>query len=78
MRSGEDANQFSLNVQRNRDLGLRGLVASDVIGILAHIRRIAHLAGAGDVADHAFFAELQDVAFAANLATSAAMRAGQN
>ncbi len=78
MRSGEDANQFSLNVQRNRYLGLRGFVASDVVRVLAHIWGVAHLSGASRVADHAVFAQLQDVAFAANLAASTAMRASQH
>jgi hypothetical protein len=44
MRSGEDANEFSLNVQRYRNLGQRGFVASNVVRIFPHIWRVAHLA----------------------------------
>ena len=74
----ENANDFTAGLQRNTYFRQRRRFASDVIRVLAHIGRVAHLACACRVADHAVLAQLQAVAFAANFAASTAVRAGQN
>ena len=56
MRSGKYADQLSIHKQRNRYFGERRFLTGDVIRVLAHIGRVTHLQGRGDVADHAFFA----------------------
>jgi len=51
-----------LDLERDRHFGKRGLLASNVVLVLADVGCVAHLAGGGHVAHHAFFAYLQALA----------------
>ena len=50
VRSGEDSHQPPIHEQGNRHLGQCGLLAGDIIRILAYVRRVAHFSGGGHVA----------------------------
>jgi len=49
--------------------GERGVLAANVVFVLAHVRRIAHLAGRSGVADHTLLANLQPMAFVVDAAS---------
>jgi hypothetical protein len=59
MRSRENAHQPSVHEQRDSHFGERGLLTGDVIGVLPHIGRVAHLQGGCDVTHHALLAHFQ-------------------
>ena len=61
MRRGKHADYALAHAQRNRDFRERRVSAADVIRILAHVRRIAQLAGGRDMTDHALVSDLQAV-----------------
>ena len=73
---GEYSHQLPFYMERNRNFRERGFFTANVIGVLAHIGRVVHLPGRGDVSDHAF-PDLQAVAWAVEFAAGAAMGAHQ-
>ena len=75
MGRGEDADELVLDVQGDGDLGEGGLLAGHVVGVLADVGCVAHLAGGGDVADQSFLAQFQAMPF---VVQGAAVDAGQH
>src|ERR1700719_595669 len=63
MGCGKDAYEASAGMERNRYFRERIVFAANVVLVLAYVGGIAHLASRSDVADHAFFANLQTMAF---------------
>jgi len=55
MRCGEDSDEPIVNERGDGDFGACRVLALDVVGIFSDVRGVAHLAGAGDEADQAFF-----------------------
>ena len=76
VRGGEYSHQLPFHMQRNRNLRECGFFTANVVGVLAHIGRVVHLAGGSDVSDHSF-ANFQTVSGAAEVAATAAMSAHQ-
>ena len=70
MRCGEYSHQALADAQRNRHFRERRRLAADVVLVLAHVGRVAHLTGRGDVADHALAADFQAMSFAVHAASS--------
>ncbi|MGA2103512.1 MAG: hypothetical protein ABSG34_20535 [Candidatus Sulfotelmatobacter sp.] len=68
--------QLPFHVKGNCNLRQRGFFTANVVGILAHIGRIVHLASGCNVSDHSF-PNLQAVAGAVQLAAGAAVGAHQ-
>ena len=73
---GEYSHQLPFYMERNRNFRERGFFTANVVGVLAHIGRVVHLASGCDVSDHAF-PNFQAVAGAVELAAGAAMGAHQ-
>src|SRR5258708_4758196 len=69
MRCGEDSHKTFADVKRDRDFGKSGGLAGHVIFVFAHIGCVTHLAGRSDIADHAFLADLQTMAFVVHAAS---------
>src|ERR1700728_5139774 len=69
MRCGEDTDEALADVKRDRHFGERAGLAAYVVIVYARVGGIAHLAGASDVADHAFLADLQTKTFLVDAAT---------
>ena len=77
VRRGKNADQLAIDMKRDGNFGKGGLFAADVVGVLAHVGGIAHLAGSGDVSHHSLLADFQAVAVAMDNATGTAVRAGK-
>ena len=52
--SGEYSHQLPFYMEGNSNFRERGFFTANVIGVLAHIGRVVHLASGCDVSDHAF------------------------
>src|SRR5437867_4300433 len=61
--NGIKSYQSVIDHQRDGYFRQRRLLARDVIGVPAHVRCVAHLAGGGHMADHAIFPDFQNLPF---------------
>src|SRR5580704_10322166 len=69
MGSCEHTDQVFADTKRDYHFGQRVVLAANIVFVLAHVGRIAHLPGRGDVTDHAFLANLQTMALVVDAAS---------
>ena len=70
MGGAEDADQFTIHLKRDGDLGAGGGLAGNVIGVETDVRGIVQLTRGGNVSSHALFANFQTMAAAEHRAAA--------